>query len=133
MLKEMNPKIFKKHLQYTIGEIVKAEKNSLDKYFFIINPIVEQGKPLLTIDNFMRMNVLNRKAIEGKKFSIDEVINILTFYSPVVPVWIDVKVYDNLKDGVIFQLDVSLRFRKPSQIGNQDTGHPPFRAVIDQS
>lgn len=33
----------------------------------------------------------------------------------------------------IIDLQVSLRFRKPSLLHNQDTGHPPFKAAIPSS
>lgn len=74
------------------------------------------------------------KEINPENFSnnlqmvIDEIVSMLTFYSPLVPIWINIKLIEN-NNKYMFELDVSLRFRKPSLLRNQETGHAPFRAI----
>lgn len=100
MTKEMNKKIFLKNLQDTVDEIILQKNINPSRCRFKINPIIEQGKPVLAV------------------------------FHPFVPIWIDVKL-DRYTDGEAeFQLDCSLRLRKPSLLRNQESGHPPFRAVV---
>lgn len=50
--------------------------------YFKIFSIIEEGKPLLAKDDIMRLNVLSSNRIEGKLFSLDEVVSVLAFYAP---------------------------------------------------
>lgn len=81
-------------------------------------------------DEMLRLNILNSERVEGKTFAVDEFVSMLTFFTPFVPIWIDVKLsrYDN--EEAEFQTNCSLRLRKPSLLRNQESGHPPFRAII---
>lgn len=54
----------------------------------------------------------------------------LTFFSPLVPIWIDIEYIPNYEGKSVFELKCSLRLRKPSLLRNQDLGHPPFRAIL---
>ncbi len=49
---------------------------------------------------------------------------------PVVPIWINVEYLYNRDHFSIYKLICSRRYRKPSLLRNQETGHPPFKAVI---
>lgn len=126
----MNSKIFRDNLIMAINEIKEINNVVADKYYFTINAILEESKPRFAIDEFMRLNVLNPKFIDGKIFSLTEVVTTLAFHSPLVPIWINIKLVDSDKDELYFQLDVSLRFRKPSLLRNQETGHAPFKILI---
>ena len=127
---EMNKDIFAANLIKTIDEILQNKSLEKNEFYFKISPVIEKGKPLLAKDDIMRLNVLNPKRIEGKLFSMDEVVSVLTFFAPFVPIWINIQYIENLNEKIIFQLECSLRIRKPSQLGNQETGHPPFKAII---
>lgn len=80
-------------------------------------------------DEFMRLNVLNPKFIKGKVFSEEEVIHILSYFSPLVPIWINISYVKKESDFILMNLECSLRFRKPSLLRNQETGHAPFKVV----
>lgn len=129
MVTEMNKDIFAGNLKKTIDEITQYKGLEQNEYYFKILPIREEGKPLLAKDEIMRLNVLNPNKIKDKLFSLDEVISILAFFSPLVPIWINIQYIENLNGKMVFQLECSLRFRKPSMLRNQETGHPPFKAV----
>lgn len=130
MLREMNKKIFLQNLQNTVEEINLQKEIKPVKYKFKINPVIEKGKSMQAKDEMMRLNVLNPSKIEGKFFTMDEVASILTFFNPFVPIWIDVELIRFIGEEATFQLNCSLRLRKPSLLRNQKSGHPPFRTII---
>ncbi len=126
----MNSEIFQINLIKAINEI-KEENNLIAKmYYFSINPVLEEGKPRFAIDEFMRLNVLNPKFMDEKIFDLEEVVTMLAFHSPLVPIWINIEMIDSNDDTLFFRLDVSLRFRKPSLLRNQETGHAPFKIIV---
>lgn len=129
MQKEMNLEIFQNNLLVAINEIKEKRNIVADEYYFTINPVLEENKPLFAIDEFMRLNVLNPKFIEGKIFSLTEIVTTLAFHSPLVPIWINIIMLRSEDKKIFFQLDVSLRFRKPSLLRNQETGHAPFKVI----
>lgn len=130
MQKEMNAEIFQNNLLIAINEIKGKRDIIADEYYFILNPVLEESKPRLAIDEFMRLNVLNPEFTKGKIFSLTEVVTTLAFHSPLVPIWINIKLIDSKENKIFFQLDISLRFRKPSLLQNQETGHAPFKIII---
>lgn len=127
---EMNKEIFASNLKKTIDEIIQYKGLEQNEYSFRIVPISEKGKPLLVKDEIMRLNVLNSNRIEGKLFSLNEVVSTLAFFAPFVPVWINVQYIETLNKKMLFQLECSLRIRKPSVLRNVETGHPPFKAIM---
>lgn len=129
LINEMNEKIFKYNLERTIEEIKVQNGIESQNYLFIINPIKESGKPLNSKDDVMRLNILSEKNIKGKSFNINEVVALLTFYSPLVPIWIEVRLKNIEENEAVFQLNCSLRLRKPSLLRNQETEHPPFKVI----
>lgn len=130
MLKEMNSEIFQINLIKAINEIKEANNLIAKMYYFSINPVLEEGKPRFALDEFMRLNVLNPKFIDEKIFSLEEVVTMLAFHSPLVPIWVNIEMIDSNDDALFFRLDVSLRFRKPSLLRNQETGHAPFKIMV---
>jgi len=130
MIKEMNKTIFSQNLQKAIQEITLLENISSINYKFWINPIIEPGKNLQAKDEMMRLNILNDSQVKGKTFTMDEVVSILTFFSPLVPIWINCKLVRQTDKEIEIQLDCSLRLRKPSLLRNQELGYPPFKAII---
>lgn len=129
MIKEMNDKILKKNLLDAVEELKNYNGITGHTYKFYITPIVEEGKTMQTKDEFMRLNVLNPKFIKGKVFSEEEVILVLSYFSPLVPIWINISYIKSESDFILMNLECSLRFRKPSLLRNQETGHAPFKVV----
>lgn len=130
MITQMNKTIFSQNLQDTVEEIISLQKMNPRKYRFRINPVVEPGKSMLASDDIMRLSVIPPDRVAGKTFTIDDVVSMLTLFSPLVPIWIDVKLNQYTDEEAEFQLNCSLRLRKPSLLRNQESGHPPFRAVL---
>ena len=64
MNKEMNPEIFSNNLQMVIDELITDKGIDKFEYSFIIKPIVEEDKPKTSIDEFMRLNVLNPQFVK---------------------------------------------------------------------
>lgn len=112
------------------GEINMHQKVNFSKCRFRINPIIERGKSMQAKDEMMRLNIINPNRVRGKTYNADEVVSMLAFFEPLVPIWIDVKLYRYTEEVAEFQLDCSVRLRKPSLLRNQESGHPPFRAVM---
>lgn len=133
MIKEMSKEIFTQFLDLTLEEIKQNEGIDSDNDIFIITPILEEGKVLQGKDEVMRLNILNKEHITGRFFSKTDVVSMLTFFSPFVPIWIDVETASINKEQVVFELKCSLRIRKPSLLRNQESGHPPFRAIITKN
>lgn len=127
---EMSKKIFLHNLQDTVDEINLQKNIHPSKCMFRINPIIEHGKSMQARDEMMRLNIINPNRVDGKTFTINEVVSMLAFYEPFVPIWIDVKLNQYIDEEAEFQLDCSLRLRKPSLLRNKESGHPPFRAVM---
>lgn len=130
MTTEMSKKIFLHNLQDTVDEIYLQKNIYPSKCMFRINPIIEHGKSMQARDEMMRLNIINPNRVDGKTFTINEVVSMLAFYEPFVPIWIDVKLNQYTDEEAEFQLDCSLRLRKPSLLRNKESGHPPFRAVV---
>ena len=130
MIREMNKVIFSEYLEMTIDEIKQNEGLKGITEDFIIAAVEEKGKILNGKDEVMRLNILNKNRINKKIFTKDEVVAMLTFFSPLVPIWIDVEYLPDHKEKPVLQLKCSLRLRKPSLLRNQELGHPPFRAIL---
>ena len=61
---------------------------------------------------------------------MDEVVAMLASFAPFVPIWINVYYIEYEDNNIYFGLDCSLRIRKPSLMHNQETGHPPVKAIM---
>ena len=129
MLNQMNREIFSRNLECTVREVVerKVDKSNC---LFEIQPVLEPNKPLLWEDDFMRLNVINPKIVCDKLFTWEETITMLTIFLPCPPIRINTSFLYHLKSHYVFKLECSLRIRKPSLLRNQETGHPPFKAVF---
>lgn len=130
MTTEMNKTIFLQNLQKAIQEIILQENISLENCKFWINPIIEQGKSMQAKDEIMRLNILSPNRVKERTFTMDEVVSMLTFFSPLVPLWINCKLVRHTDEEIEIQLDCSLRLRKPSLLRNQELGYPPFKAIV---
>lgn len=130
MVKEMNKKIFEQFLYNTVNEIIQAKGLQQGDYYFKIKPVREEGKSLLAKDEMMRLQMLPKEQVERHMYSIEEVVITLAFFAPYVPLWINVSYIKTENNRLYFQLETSLRIRKPSLMHNQETGHPPFKVII---
>ena len=117
-------------MQKAIQEIILQENISLENCKFWINPIIEQGKSMQAKDEIMRLNILSPNRVKERTFTMDEVVSMLTFFSPLVPLWINCKLVRHTDEEIEIQLDCSLRLRKPSLLRNQELGYPPFKAIV---
>lgn len=128
--REMNKSIFRNHLMMTIFEILEKENIVNEKIRFKIIPIYEKDKPFNGLDDLMRLVVLSEKNVGNRLLTVEETVNLVACQSPFVPIWINISLNEMSEDRIIFNFETSLRFRKPSLLRNQETGHAPFKAVI---
>ena len=125
--REMNKEIFKNNLLATLSEF---EYNATPK--FKITPMNDTNKGSCGDDDFFRLVILNEDNIGGKNLSLDDTVEVLACFSPHVPTQIKVKYLGDEDRISLFELETSTRIRKPSQLANIDTGHPPFKAVYSK-
>ena len=129
-LKDMNKTIFYDNLIMTIHEIVENKTIVVENLRFKIIPIYENGKSFNGLDNQMRLIALSEKNVGNRLLTIEETVNLVACQSPFVPIWINISMNEIREDRMIFDFETSLRFRKPSLLRNQETGHPPFKAIL---
>lgn len=127
---QMNEEIFSINLSKAVDRIKEARNISNDVVKFVIEPVEEQGKVLDGGDEMMKRLVLSKENIGGKKLLLEEVAGVLGGLFPKAPIWINVSFMEMEGDAVIFKLETSLRFRKPSLLRNAETGHAPFNIII---
>lgn len=126
---EMNREIFQNNLLMSIKEI--KEDIEINKTKFKIVPKCENNKSLNAIDNQMRLIALSDKNIGNRLLTFEETVKLLSCNSPLVPIWVNVK-YSGIDEQMsVFELETSLRMRKPSLLRNVETGHPPFKSIIN--
>lgn len=109
---------FKKNLIQVLNEECVIPQNVR----FIITTEPEMIKKHTSKDDFMRLSIFNENNIIGRLFDIEQIVQMFSGLAPLFPLWI--KVY--FKSADLVELKTSLRFRKPSEIKYQETGHPPF-------
>lgn len=129
-LKEMNKSIFYNNLLLTITEIMGNKKLDEKSFRFKIIPVYEKDKSFNGLDNQMRLVALSEKNVGNRLLTMQETVNLVACQSPFVPIWINISLNKMSQQGIIFNFETSLRFRKPSQLRNAETGHPPFKAII---
>lgn len=132
MTKEMNRDIFRSNLIKTIIEINPSQ--DISKVLLKIETYEEKGKCLNTYDEIMHLNVFALNRIPKMTFTIDQALDSFTllmsaFKMPLVPIWINVEYMCDKDDFSLYKLVCSRRYRKPSLLRNQETGHPPFKAM----
>jgi hypothetical protein len=126
----MKKSIFKENLLKVLDEISVTMNTKLNRdYKFIVVPVQEEGKSYNSKDDVMRLWLFSDSNIKGKYFDIDSVVDLFSGLEPLYPLWINVSVKENHDEIKTIELQTSLRFRKPSELQNQDTGHAPFKAV----
>jgi hypothetical protein len=127
---QMDKQLFKENLLKTIEELTSNQKNPSDKdfkFYVLIDP--ELTKYHNSADDFMRLVVFNNYDIPNDIKELDKVLDFLIHPQHYFPLWIDVSIKEHREDFIIFQLESSSRFRKPSQLQHKETNHPPFKAI----
>ncbi|MEK4429116.1 hypothetical protein MHB54_07635 [Paenibacillus sp. FSL M7-0802] len=127
---QMNKQLFRENLLKTVDEI-RIQKELINQEIrFIVEPVEERSKNLNSTDEWIKLTLLSKENTNGRYLELEEVIKLLTGLIPLVPIWLNIS-FEEIKDDVaIFKIQTSLRFRKPSILQNQETGHPPFKAVF---
>lgn len=128
-IKEMNKSVFYNNLMMTIYEIIDKNTEEANIRFQIV-PIYEKDKSFNGLDNQMRLIALSEKNVANRLLTVEETVNLVACQSPFVPIWINISLREILDGKTVFNFETSLRFRKPSQLRNAETGHPPFKAVL---
>lgn len=124
--REMNKDIFRDNLLKTLSEFKYDGKPK-----FKIIPKYDPNKIPYGDDDYFRLVILGDDNIGGKILSLNDTVEVLACMSPFAPTQIKVRYIDE-QDGVaVFELETSTRVRKPSQLANIDTGHPPFKAIME--
>ncbi len=123
----MSKEIFKKNLQMAAIELDVCNIEEMSKCRFIIVPIIEQNKKYNSKDEVMIRWIFTEENIGGKVLDVDSVVDVFSGLDPLYPIWINVS--SGCKEKLIIQLETSLRFRKPSELKNVETGHPPFKVI----
>jgi len=126
----MNEEIFSTNLSKAVDKIKETKNISSDIVKFIIEPVEEHGKMLDGSDEMMKRLVLSKENIAGKKLLLEDVVGVLGGLFPKAPLWVNVSFMEMEGDTVLFKLETSLRFRKPTLLRNAETGHAPFNAIL---
>lgn len=124
-MKRLNRETLKNNLLTCINKLGIHEYSNLK---FKIVPVIESGKNLNSTDDYMRLTILNEKNLGNRVLDLTTVVNCLSGPHSTFPIWIDVKVVNESEEQII-ELRTSQRFRKPSLLHNQETGHPPFKIM----
>lgn len=125
----MLKKDLKQNLISAISELGISNENNVS---FLVIPVAEEGKRLNSIDDCMRLGILNKENLGEHKFSLDEVTGMLSGPNSTFPLWVNLKILQQKDTEIIVELRTSLRFRTPSILKNQETGHPPFKAIKNE-
>lgn len=97
-------------MQKAIQEIILKENIPIKNCKFWISPIIEQGKSMQAKDEIMRFDILSPNRVKEKIFKMDEVVSMLTFFSPLVPLWINCKMVRHTDEEIEIQLAYSIIF-----------------------
>jgi len=130
---QMDRKMFKENLLKTIKEILEHNKiQSCSEIRFTLTVDKELDKKHNSQDDTKRLGTLlgtlYGEDINNQKFNLDEIIKMLYHSDRHYPLWVNVSLEENKEDYLIFKLRSSSRFRRPSELLNKDTNHPPFKA-----
>ena len=129
-LKEMNKSIVYDNLMLTINEIMGDMRLDDRNLRFKIMPVYEKDRSFNGLDNQMRLIALSEKNVGNRLLTVEETVNLAACQTPFVPIWINISLNEMSEHQIIFNFETSLRFRKPSQLRNVETGHPPFKAIM---
>jgi hypothetical protein len=115
---------FKENLLNAIGEVINNTGNK--DYRFIITPVAENNVKYNSTDDYIRLWLLNEKNVQGRYFDTDQAVIFLAQPNYKYPNWIKIKRTEETETHFTFELQISMRFRPPTQLKYIETGHPPF-------
>ncbi|MCR5167424.1 MAG: hypothetical protein K6C13_09430 [Oscillospiraceae bacterium] len=122
---QFNEEICKKNLLLVLSEMNLAANEVL----FKIIPDIDAKKPMYGEDSMFAMIVIPKANVDGKFFTIDQVSRLLSYIRDKGPTQVKVRLFEKDQSKTIVELYTSVRIRKPSQMANIETGHPPFRVI----
>ena len=114
-----------KALQESLNE---AEWAHIEHAEFSVNPISEYNVTYNSADDNYKRWILSNENLKNIIFDLNQVVDLLALPGSHYPLWIDIIISRNEK-GYVINLNISLRIRKPTQLKNRETGHPPFKVV----
>lgn len=100
-----------------------------NEVLFKIIPYIDAKKPMYGEDSMFAMIVIPKANVDGKFFTIDQVSRLLSYIRDKGPTQVKVRLFEKDQSKTIVELYTSVRIRKPSQMANIETGHPPFRVI----
>jgi len=131
MIKHIDKDVLRRFLLDTIKELSVAKGFPMEKDFkFRITPNQESDKKHDSTDDLMRLVIYTAKNIKGKEFDLDTTIQMLSAAPhSKYPLWINISMVEENRKNILFDVETSLRFRLPKTLSNQETEHPPFKAI----
>lgn len=121
---------FHKNLVSTLKEVVQKDfAGGEGKCRFVVVPVYEQSAKHSSLDDYMRLALLNDDNVKGRLFDLEGATSLLSGPNSSYPLWVNVLLKKHDAEGYLFELEFSTRFRKPSELKNNETGHPPFKAI----
>lgn len=115
---------FRSNLLTTIEEEGMAFDRS--KIKFVITPVKEANVKYDSIDDSARLWMLTEANLKDRYFNLDEVVDFLSLPNQRFPFWIKILLKETQEENLIFELQISMRYRTPTQLKYIETGHPPF-------
>ena len=115
-----------------VNAIKEFEIYKIENLKFKIITVFEEGKRYNSNDEYMKLGALDRADLGNKYFDLDGAINLLSAPNSRFPLWITIELIEKKDCEYFFQLRTSLRFRTPSVLQNQETGHPPFKVIKNE-
>ena len=112
-----------------INELKEKNNISCTRYYIHICPDTSEKElsRLSSNDLYYRDGFL-KGAYELKTFTVEETASI--FSPPMgLPLWMDMSLLSCNESEMHIKLKTSIRFRKPKDLHNKDTLHPPIRVL----
>ena len=123
---QMTREIFANNLLLAINDIKEV---NIESARFKITPKFEPNKPYNGADDVMRLIILSEENIGSRTLSFEETVKLLSCNEPFVPIWINVSLVSEEANFDLFELETSLRMRKPTLLRNTEMGYPPFKVI----
>lgn len=120
---------FHKNLLAALSQVALKDATAEKPCRFVVVPIYETNAKYTSADDYLRLTLLSEKNLVGRLFDAAKAATFLSGPNSSYPLWIDVVHKEDTADYSLFELKISMRFRKPSELRNKDTGHPPFSRV----
>lgn len=117
------------NLTAAINELKEKNNISCTQYYIHIYPDTSEKElsRLSSKDLYYKTAFLKGK-YELKTFTIEETANI--FSPPMgLPLWMEMSLLSYKESEMHIKLKMSIRFRKPKDLHNKETQHPPIKVL----